>query len=1093
MALRVMTQIQSDQRNLFQIQSQLSSGRRINAPSEDAPAAARAMTLQSLLERKTSVKASINTIQTSLSASESALGVASSLLIDVRALALSVVGNAASSDERNAAVTQINNAIDQLISVGNQSFQGNYLFSGSQTQTLPFAKTQSGIAYYGNDTALSSYSDVDQLFKSNVTGQQVFGAYSDSLRGTTDLNPVVTFGTKLTDLNNGNGVRIGSIALTDGNSTSIVNIAGASTIGDVARMLEANPPGNRTVTARVTSQGLDVSLDGGNLSILEVGSGTTAAELGIKRLSGVGPGPVVGVDLNPKLTLNTRLADTLGSRARAYLPAVGTSNDLVVEANQAGTEFNGVTIKYVDDDWFQSTPGITVGNEFATYHATATSATSVLKFPGRAGLDNGIQLTATTPGATLNNTAVTLNMRTVDGLGPQVTYNATTKVYAISVETGSTVDDLQTAINTGGGPFTMALTPSGVGTYAFSAADINANAGNTYATGNDANTLAVHIDSGKTSANQVIAAIAAQGQFTARLDVSEELSDGNGVVDNSAADITSWGITAGGSGQEFDRSGLQITNGGQSYTVDLAQAQTVEDLLNAINGVGANVIATINASGNGIDVRSRLSGSDFSIGESGGATASQLGIRSLTTTTSLSVLNHGDGVHFSTNGDDFQITRRDGVSYGIRLAQGSVASARLDGAAANGDLLFSRVASGTAGNAFQVQIVDSGIGGGNNVSLVGNVLRYDVDVAAGFTAQDAVDLLAADSTLSTQFTAQLDRSTDTTNAGTGSLAVATASFVGGKGAAATLGDVVDLINNHPTNLASGPAVTARLAATGNGIELVNDGPGGTGTLTVRKLNSSSAAVELGLIPNTGDVSNPAIVGNSAAATILFPGSNNDLVITARSSGTLLNGVVVHFQDDGIAGNNSVSYDPTLKRLTFDVDPATTSAQDLVNLLSSHPQFSASIKATDGGLPNTGGGLLGLFPADSILSGGSADVLTGTDPNPQEVDGVFSALVRLREAVISGDQTLIQRAMDQLDRGMTNLNFTRAEVGARMNSLDIIQNRLDAENIAIKSSLSIEIEVDFAAAISELAQKQAAFQASLQVSATLAQTTLLDFI
>src|SRR5262245_46457577 len=87
MALRVMTQIQSDQRNLFQIQNQIGSGRRFAVPSEDAPASARAMTLQSLLERKISVQASINTISTSLSASEAALGVASSVLIDVRAVA----------------------------------------------------------------------------------------------------------------------------------------------------------------------------------------------------------------------------------------------------------------------------------------------------------------------------------------------------------------------------------------------------------------------------------------------------------------------------------------------------------------------------------------------------------------------------------------------------------------------------------------------------------------------------------------------------------------------------------------------------------------------------------------------------------------------------------------------------------------------------------------------------------------------------------------------------------------------------------------------------------------------------------------------
>lgn len=1094
MALRVMTQIQSDQRGLFQIQNQLGSGRRINTPSEDAPAAARGMTLQSLLERKTSVQAGINTLQTTLSSSEAALGVASSLLVDVRGVALSAVGNTLSADERRAAVAQVDNVIQQLLSVGNQSFQGKYLFSGSQTQTAPFAQLTSGIAYYGNDNGLMAYSDVDQLFKSNVTGQQMFGAFSETQRGTVDLNPNVTADTKLSDLNRGLGVRIGSISITDGTVSRTVSIAGASTIGDVARILEANPPAGRTVTARVTNSGLEVSLDGGNLSITEVGGGSTAAELGIKRTSGTGPGPIVGADLNPRMTLNTRLTDVLGTRARAYLPAVGPGNDLIVEASQSGTANNNVAVKYVDDDWFHDTPGLTAGNEFAVYSSTATAAVGILKVPGRVGLDSGLQLTATTPGTSLNGVSFSLTVRTADTLGPQIAYNSTTKVYSMSVEAGTTLDDLRTAINASGGPFTAALTSSGNASYVLSTADTSASAGNTYATGNAANTLAIHVDAGRSTANQVIAAIAAQGMFTARLDPSEEQNGGDGRVTDSLSDITSTGVTTGGSGQDFDRNGLKIVNGGQTYAIDLGAATTVEDLLNAINGSGANMIASINAAGTGIDVRSRLSGADFSIGENGGATATQLGIRSLNETSPLAGLNHGQGVRFALTGDDFQITRRDGTTFGLRFADGGPASARLNAAAANSDLLISRVAGGSAGNNFQVQITDSGVGGGDSVSLVGNVLTFNVDVAGGFTAQQAVDLLAADPTLKAQFTARLDRSTDAANDGSGNLAVTAATnFTGGKNAPLTIGDVIDIINNNPTNITSGPAVTARLATSGNGIELTNDGPGGSATLTITKVGSSTAAADLGLISSASDVSGNPVVGNSAAATIAFPGGNNDITLSARSSGTLLNGVTVHFANDGVAGNNSVAYNAATKTLTFDVDPATTTAQDLVNLLSGDPRFQAVLTTTDNGVANTGAGALGTFPADATLGGGTADVLTGSDTNPQEVDGVFTALLHLRSGIQAGDSAEIQRAIEQLDRGTTNLNFARSDLGARMNSLDVIQNRIEVENISIKSALSVEIEVDFASAVSDLAQRQSSFEASLKVASLIANTTLLDFL
>ena len=62
--------------------------------------------------------------------------------------------------------------------------------------------------------------------------------------------------------------------------------------------------------------------------------------------------------------------------------------------------------------------------------------------------------------------------------------------------------------------------------------------------------------------------------------------------------------------------------------------------------------AEINADATGINIRSRFSGSDFQIGENGGQTATQLGVRTLTGATRLDELNHGVGV--PTKRDSFQ-------------------------------------------------------------------------------------------------------------------------------------------------------------------------------------------------------------------------------------------------------------------------------------------------------------------------------------------------------------------------------------------------------------------------------------------------------
>ena len=114
-------------------------------------------------------------------------------------------------------------------------------------------------------------------------------------------------------------------------------------------------------------------------------------------------------------------------------------------------------------------------------------------------------------------------------------------------------------------------------------------------------------------------------------------------------------------------SGLQVTNGDQLHVVSIEDAETVEDLLNALNSSDAHLQAEINAARNGIDIRSRLSGSDFQIGENGGTTATELGVRTLHEGTRLEDANFGQGVHVAS-GTDFVIQRKDGLQLEIDVS-----------------------------------------------------------------------------------------------------------------------------------------------------------------------------------------------------------------------------------------------------------------------------------------------------------------------------------------------------------------------------------------------------------------------------------------
>ena len=112
--------------------------------------------------------------------------------------------------------------------------------------------------------------------------------------------------------------------------------------------------------------------------------------------------------------------------------------------------------------------------------------------------------------------------------------------------------------------------------------------------------------------------------------------------------------------------GLRIQRGSDSITVDLSSAQTVSDVLIAINRSGADVRAELDSTG-GIALRALRSGVDYSVGENGGTAATALGIRTETGATKLSELNRGRGVALDQFGPEFSIVRPDGVTLDFQL------------------------------------------------------------------------------------------------------------------------------------------------------------------------------------------------------------------------------------------------------------------------------------------------------------------------------------------------------------------------------------------------------------------------------------------
>jgi flagellar hook-associated protein 3 FlgL len=121
------------------------------------------------------------------------------------------------------------------------------------------------------------------------------------------------------------------------------------------------------------------------------------------------------------------------------------------------------------------------------------------------------------------------------------------------------------------------------------------------------------------------------------------------------------------------------------------------------------------------------------------------------------------------------------------------------------------------------------------------------------------------------------------------------------------------------------------------------------------------------------------------------------------------------------------------------------------------------------------------------------VLQSADLNTVESDSVFNTLIRLKVALEQNNTEEISRSIDRLDTDFSRVALARAEIGTRLQSLEVIGTRLKDENVQLRSAMSNDIEVDLVEAISNMTARQYALQASLQTASSLLQLSLLDFI
>jgi flagellar hook-associated protein 3 FlgL len=144
--------LQSGQSAVAKLQDQIATGRRVRVPSDDPVAAARALEVEQSQAITQQYSRNGDSAQTALGLSENALTSVTTLIQDAKVLAINAGDGVLTPTDQKSLGTELRARYQNLIGLAN-SMDGNgqYLFSGYQGATMPFAETAPGTVAYSGD------------------------------------------------------------------------------------------------------------------------------------------------------------------------------------------------------------------------------------------------------------------------------------------------------------------------------------------------------------------------------------------------------------------------------------------------------------------------------------------------------------------------------------------------------------------------------------------------------------------------------------------------------------------------------------------------------------------------------------------------------------------------------------------------------------------------------------------------------------------------------------------------------------------------------------------------------------------------------
>lgn len=129
---------------LIQIQERLSTGRRINRPSDDPIGTTKALNLRLLEKQNERYQRNIEDASSWLNFNDSALGDLQTALIRAKGIGVQGSDSTLNDEDRKALAQEVNQILEHILSMANSKFKGKYIFGGTETTTPPYTATRDG-------------------------------------------------------------------------------------------------------------------------------------------------------------------------------------------------------------------------------------------------------------------------------------------------------------------------------------------------------------------------------------------------------------------------------------------------------------------------------------------------------------------------------------------------------------------------------------------------------------------------------------------------------------------------------------------------------------------------------------------------------------------------------------------------------------------------------------------------------------------------------------------------------------------------------------------------------------------------------------